>query len=338
MKIGIVQPLAGKVGGNEKVLDEIINALSNHELTLYTFSKPFKNYNIPTVSTIPFKLPMMGIYQKLMLPKFDFSKEDLILTTVPIKTEKPVIFYDQNNEFDKSIPRKYRTGFWKLYYQPYKFLRRYSKINKNTKYFACSDYSSSLVSNTLGVKCDTLYPSISLDGVFEDKKIKQVCVMGRITAEKNLEQTIDILNQLDCNCVIAGTVDKANKPYLAKLKKLAKPHIKFTTNISRQEFLSIMAESKVYFSASKETLGITTIEAIGSGCIPVVPDHSAHPEIVTLSTFRYKDSNEALTILLKALKTDMTSIIRDDLRKSISKFNHDDFKDKLIKIVEESIP
>lgn len=152
----------------------------------------------------------------------------------------------------------------------------------------------------MGVKCDVLYPGIPND-TFVRAKVPQVCVMGRIAQEKNLEQAIEIMNPLDCVCVIAGSVDMQNQPYLKKLKKMANSNIIFVENPTRQQFLSIMAESRVYLSASHETLGLTTIEAINSRCIPVVPDNSAHPETVPIQDLRYNSNGYARDIIREIL-------------------------------------
>ena len=336
MKIGIVQPLAGQVGGNEKVLDGIIDTLHDHDLTLYTFSKPLKDYSIPVKTKIPIKLPILGIYQKLLMPHHDYSQEDVVISNgIIVKTSKPLLVYDQNqmaNEFTSKFPSKYNHGFWKIYIQPYKFLRRFSRLNPDTKYCSVSMYSATELGKVTESRVDILYPPVDLTGTHTKKKLRQICVVGRIAPEKNLEEAIDILNDIDCHCVIAGKVTKSHKPYFKKLKQMAKPHITFAPDIPRQNLLSLLAESKVYFSSAKETFGITTVEAIASECIPILPDNSAHPEVVPIKDLRYNSKSYAIEAILDALDGVFDGKI-DELTYHIKQFDKTNFRNRLITLI-----
>ena len=324
MKIGIVQPLVGQIGGNDTVLLQEIKALQHHDLTLFTFGKPLKDYGIPNVSVTPIKIPLFGIYQNLFMPKHDYSEMDLIIgNSVIPNTDKPLIIYDQNhmaNDFTNKLSDKYSSGFWKLYSIPYRFLRRFKKTNYNARYYSCSYYSAEALQHAIGKKCDVLYPSVNLEGIQNKPKKKQICVMGRLSPEKNLINTIKILNGTKYPCVIAGNV--TDTMYLSTLKKLAKKHITFMENPSRDEFLGIMSESKIYFTSSRETFGITTIEAIASGCIPILPDNSAHPETVPFPELRYNIGHDAVRKSEKMMESEYDII---PLQLHIRQFNHDNF-------------
>ena len=66
-------------------------------------------------------------------------------------------------------------------------------------------------------------------------------------------------------------------------------------NIPRNKLVSILNRAKVYFHCSRETFGISIIEGIAAGCIPIVPDNSAHKETVPFEELRYRenDANDA---------------------------------------------
>jgi glycosyltransferase involved in cell wall biosynthesis len=285
-------------------LKQELEALKGHDVTVFTFSKPEQDLGVKVVANIPKKIPLFGIYQEFFMPTPDLDKMDVVVAnSCVVKTSKPLIVYDQNqmaNNFTGKMSSKYDKGFWKLYATPYKIIKKFSKLNQKAQYYSCSQYSANALQNAVGVKCDVLYPGIPND-TFVHSKVPQVCVMGRIAQEKNLEQAIEIMNPLDCVCVIAGSVDRQNQPYLKKLKDMANTNIIFVENPTRPQFLAIMAESRVYLSASHETLGLTTIEAINSGCIPVVPDNSAHPETVPIQDLRYNSNSYARDVILEIL-------------------------------------
>jgi len=84
MKIGIIHGFVGGGGGTEKTLYAIIDALTEggHRVTLYTISKPsIKIPGIKIVSTLPFYLPIFGLYQRYMESKLivKAKDEDLVI-------------------------------------------------------------------------------------------------------------------------------------------------------------------------------------------------------------------------------------------------------------------
>jgi len=73
-----VQPVVGSIGGNDMVLDSMLESLEGHKVTLFTFSKPNKKFtNIKIKVKIPKNIPMFGIYQKFFMPQFNYSDCDI---------------------------------------------------------------------------------------------------------------------------------------------------------------------------------------------------------------------------------------------------------------------
>lgn len=338
MKVGIVQPVIGSIGGNDMVLDSMLESLIDHQVTLFTFSKPNKEFpNIKVKVKIPKNIPMFGIYQKFFMPQFNYSDCDVIIsaTGYNVKTKKPLIIYDQNNlanDFNRKIPLKYQKGLWKLYYLPYKFLNK-SRINSHAHYVANSEYSARNISKLDGISSvDVIYPVVKLDKFYSLPKKPQVCVIARISPEKNLEEVIRILNHVRFPCIIFGNVTLSNERYFQKLKKMAKSNVKILRDFPRDKLRYILAESKIIFSASFETFGISTIEGIASGCIPVVPNNSAHPEVVPIHGLRYDTEAEAVHTIESAM---MGSFSGTGLLKAhINKYSFATFKTNFLNTIE----
>lgn len=295
MKIGLVQHVVGSVGGNDMVLDAMIETLHDHDLTLYTFSK-IKKDGIRTVSKVPFKIRFFGLYQNLLRPRFDLSGCDLVISTTgsDVDTDRPLVIYDQNNlglQFGDDMPEKYNKGFWRLYYLPYKkFLNK--RINPNARYVCNSKYSARMLAPY--TKAEVVYPGVRIDGFIDRPKKNEICMVGRISPEKNLEHAVNILNNVRHDSWILGSVTKPNMPYYHKLDHMSNDSVHLGGNIERNIILKNLSQSKVYFSSAKETFGIATIEAIASGCIPIVPDNSAHPETVPFAELRYDGIADAV--------------------------------------------
>jgi len=337
MKIGLIQQTVGSIGGNDAILHDMLNVLKDHEVILYTFSK----YNIPdiTVKTkIPIKIPLFGIYQKFLMPKFNYDECDVLisLTGMNIKTSKPLIIYDQNNlglEMDNTmIPQKYKRGLWRVYYQPFKMFNK-NNINKNARYVCNSNYSKMMLDEFIPQEIDVIYPGVTINDFYTSEKQTPICMVGRISVEKNLEFAVKVLNQVSYHSVIFGNVTASNVPYFNKLKRIAKPHVTITSG-TREQLRQLLAESKVYFSTSNETFGISTVEAMASGCIPIVPDGSAHPETVPIPELRYKENNidSAVDHLNNAVNGNFDHR-RDSLAKYIQKFDISKFNEKILGLI-----
>ena len=344
MKIGIVQPVIGSIGGNDKVLDAMIKALDGNKVNIFTFSKPNKTFpDYVTVKVaIPKHIPLFGVYQRFVMPNYDYSKCDIVIsaTGYNVKTKKPLIIYDQNNianDFNNVTPLKYQKGLWRLYYLPYKILCSGIKKNEHAYYVANSEYSSRNLCKLFHVShIDVLYPAVDLKEFYSVTKKPQICVISRITPEKNLERTVSILNQTRYPCVIFGNVTKINQNFYKKLKRMCKSNVIILNDLSREKLIYLLAESRIIFTTSSETFGITTIEGIASHCIPIVPDNSAHPELVPFKELRFTTNNEAIKIINKAMEGTFASYF-DVLSGSIEQYSHEKFKTKFLYLINNVI-
>ena len=71
---------------------------------------------------------------------------------------------------------------------------------------------------------------------------------------------------------------------------------------SKEDYMKILQKSDVFIStADHEFFGIAAVEAVASGCIPVVPEHLAYPEVLSeFKEFFYKPrSSVALVSLIQ---------------------------------------
>lgn len=95
----------------------------------------------------------------------------------------------------------------------------------------------------------------------------------------------------------------------------------------------VLGRARVYLHASKETFGIAVAEAIAAGCVPVVPDNSAHPETVPFKELRYGTEGEAARIVREALDGKHDALL-PALRDHVQGFSEEAFQEAMIGIVE----
>ncbi|HSA76900.1 MAG TPA: glycosyltransferase [Nitrosarchaeum sp.] len=295
MKIAIYQTLVGGGGGNDAVLFSLLDKYKNDHVTLFC-----ETLKIPVSCEVkelsPVHIPIFGIYQNLLRSKTprEFAKYDeihvLTGTMVYNTTKTPMTYYNQNNFGDIIQDSKYSKGFWKIYYMPYKImLARFKKkiIKSNVRFVSNSYYAAKKLKNDFGIDSTVAYPTIKKEYYTLDKKNKLI-TLSRFSQEKNMEFVLSVFDFFGGGKVYAH-ISYANVPYYKKITRNSKST--FHLNCERAEITESLAEAKVYFCGSVETFGIAVIEGIASGCIPIVPDNSAHPETVPFPELRYKPNS-----------------------------------------------
>ena len=73
---------------------------------------------------------------------------------------------------------------------------------------------------------------------------------------------------------------------LGEVGRAAGPCARLHVNAGPGGILRVLAGARAYLHASKETFGIAAAEAVAAGCVPVVPDSSAHAETVPFAGLR----------------------------------------------------
>ena len=134
--------------------------------------------------------------------------------------------------------------------------------------------------------------------------------------------------------VIAGLLDSEQAlNSLIKLKRElnVSDRVKILVNVKRSVLRKMLLNSKVYLhSAVDEPFGISIVEAMSSGCIPVVHDSGGPKEFVS-PTLRYKSPEEAADKVEKAM-ADWSTTKANELSKDANRFNEKNFSKQFIDV------
>jgi len=111
-------------------------------------------------------------------------------------------------------------------------------------------------------------------------------------------------------------------------------------DITRNEMLNILKQSKVFLHYKREEgFGISTVEAIASGCIPIVPNSGGQIEVVPFPELRFEEDDEIGDILTNLLTLDIrkTKQLVNDLQQHIRQFSVERFRANIVEILKDLI-
>ncbi|MBO0889214.1 glycosyltransferase, partial [Candidatus Bathyarchaeota archaeon] len=199
--------------------------------------------------------------------------------------------YFSHIEFGRSV-----LG-WRLYYWP---ARRY--YHERAKHvdgiLSTSNYTRDVVKRVWERDSLIIYPPcpVNLYESKEQPKENLVITVGRIVPEKRIEVFLDIARELPSLAFVAiGRTQEGKETYFEHLLK-QKPNNASIIDLPLREASDILARAKVYVHCThSEQFGISIVEAMAAGCVPVVHDSGGPREIVTPEVgFRWLQVDEAV--------------------------------------------
>lgn len=191
-----------------------------------------------------------------------------------------------------------------------------SFINNSRKFiqkFADVDLEDTM--DRLEEKASVLYPGIDFVGATRTpgniKTIPVICWNHRWEHDKNPEEFFCSLEDLVkkgyiFKLIVLGQAFRDVPPVFAwARKRFAEQILHFGYVSSNKEYFGWLHNSDIVVStALHEFFGISVMEAVGAGCIPVVPDRLSYPELYPF-VFRYQDGelvvklSEVLDLVMK---------------------------------------
>ena len=174
-----------------------------------------------------------------------------------------------------------------------------------------------------------------------------ILVVSRIDKQKKIENAIRLAKLLKQNNIgsgmkIIGNIDyKYDLNYYLSLNQMVidfdlEDYVTLETDVCLNNILSIMREAKVYFHPMiGEHFGISIVEAMAAGLVPIVPDVGGPTEFVP-KKYQFHTFEEAVKIISTAFNTAYTE--RVQISNSVSKFSISNYIEGFQKIVNELLP
>jgi glycosyltransferase involved in cell wall biosynthesis len=209
--------------------------------------------------------------------------------------------------------------------QDLSFLEHYQRVIAN------SEYTRTWIQRYWGVDADVLFPPIRVHELRPGPKRPRILSVGRFFArgmghsKKQLELVEAFGRMMRRNPLegwelhVVGGVEPSHQPYLDEIRKAAEGlPVRIHPNAPRPLVEELFASSSLFWHATGlgedeerqpwvfEHFGITTVEAMAAGCVPVVIDKAGQREIVRHGVDGYRWSN------LDELESYTRSLARDD--------------------------
>lgn len=355
MKIGIYTPYLDSFGGGERYILTISEVLSDdhqvdllfdkHHLTLQpenliTALEERLNLNLSKVNLAQGPLGEGSSFLKRLL---FFKKYDVLIYLTDgslfYSTAKHNIVHFQvpfSNIAAKGLWGKIKLSSWNLAICNSKFTENYIK-------------------KEWPIKTRVVYPPVAVESIKSSKKKKQILSVGRFTSftkSKKHEEMINAFKSLfnkgeinDWSLHLAGSVE-GDESYITELKEISKgAPVFFYPDLKFEKLVKLYGETSIYWHAAGlgeadptklEHFGITTVEAMAGGCVPVVINEGGQPEIVenNISGFLWEDVNELQKLTLKLIKDSklMQKLSKNAIERS-KVFSKERFKKEMKSII-----
>ena len=295
MRIGIYDPYLDDLGGGEKYMMTIAQCLSKKNKVDILWDK--KEDVAAVAKRFSLDLSNVSIASNIFTPKTTLFKR--LLATK--KYDALIVLSDG------SIPLVASRIYLHIQ-QPLSQMQTSSlfdklKLSRVTKIFCNSSYTKSYIDKAFSLSTSVLYPPVSLSPK-EVKKENSILHVGRFRSVdgkdyKKQSVMIQAFKEMvdkglrDWVFVIGVSVQDKDKEIFGRMRQSAKGYpIEFVVNATNSELWDVYSKAKIYWHASgfgedlalhpelAEHFGISTVEAMGAGAVPVVINAGGQKEIV----------------------------------------------------------
>jgi len=304
----------------------------NYNIDLHFECKKLLDFNLPSMYK-----PIMKILQLNQIKKenniiFDF------ITFLPLKDYKNYFHYIHFPEYGNYL---YNKKYHNIKGWVYFFIRRYifeviSKNNykrfKNIHQVCNSYFTQEVLKKYSNIDIDVLFPPISIK-LFkcDNKKRKGIVSLGRFGEDKNQFEQVKIAELLpNINFKIIGAINDIK--YFNKLKKYIEKrnikNIEFITNVSFEQIKQELCLAKLFIHSMRdEHFGMSTVEAMSAGCIPIVHNSGGQKYIVKKNDLLYENIEDAVSKIKNIYYYDnKLNEYRKFFSKEVNQYDEENFK------------
>jgi glycosyltransferase involved in cell wall biosynthesis len=210
---------------------------------------------------------------------------------------------------------------------------------------ANSHYTANEIKKYSQKNVEVLYPpfasSISAIGSKTTKNIQEnlVVTTSRLEANKLLERIPQIASQTNSNIQFAIIGRLYTQEILTNLQKIVKKlglndRVKFYPNATAEKKIELLKKAKIYLHTMVgEHFGISIVEAMALGCIPIVHDSGGMREFVP-QQYRYSNIGEA-AVKIECEISNWSNQKTDEMKEISQRFSIAKFSSRFMELFSE---
>lgn len=215
------------------------------------------------------------------------------------------------------IKKENSTPFWNLFYAPYNVIEHSLSFRRREKLIlANSCFTAEATKREFRVDPKVVYPPVDLPPFEERRETKKniVLTISRFSSEKGLEKIPEIAKHVNAKFVVLGSLysTETYRKVLGMIKKNnVCDRVTLIADAPAEIKNNLLRKAKVYFHPTPlEHFGISIVEGMGAGCIPVVFNSGGPKEFVP-DDCRYGDDVEAASKIESGLESWSPSVGRE---------------------------
>jgi glycosyltransferase involved in cell wall biosynthesis len=288
MKVAFYNPYFDSLSGGERYVLTLASHWSKkHQVTIF-----WDDPSIVKISERRFNLDLSNI--KVVENIF---QHESFLSKLFTTSQYDVLFILS----DGSIPTSCATNTILHFQVPFQKIKYpFWKKLKAPSIVCNSFFTKQHIDPLIGQNAEVIYPPVDVDQFSPSKKEKIILSVGRFSSyfqTKKQEILIEIFKKGIQNgflkgwkLILTGGLLESDREYFSKLtRSIDGFSIELLPNVSFPELQNLYGESTIYWHAAgygetnpqyMEHFGITTVESMAGGCIPVVFNAGGQPEII----------------------------------------------------------
>lgn len=232
------------------------------------------------------------------------------------------------------------------------------KMFRINKVIVNSNFTKKYIDAEFGIESTVLYPPVDTASFKPKRKDNIILYVGRfsqLTQSKHQDILVNAFSRLvkkgfaDWKLVLAGGVEVGVGDQLISLKEMAKGmQVEIFESPNFKTIKDLYGVSKIFWSGSGygvdvkynpervEHFGITIVEAMSAGCVPVVVNSGGHTEIIEngVDGILFEKVSELVESTAKLISDKKRML--DMSKKAVEKskiFDTSEFKENFIKII-----
>ena len=375
MKIGIYAPYLQAYGGGEKYICKIAELLSEeNEVEFIVFKPPDINHLQNGLNVNISKSKINHVDIRNPLSRIPYLKQFFRISRIKRITENYDLFINQ--EHSSSIPSLAKRSILICEVPPTRLntccynnlimkLLFDSKLRTYDKIIANSFYTKKWAEKYYQRKIEVLYPPIDTEQFFPLTKKNIILSVGRffvgghckkqlemIKIFKQLYEENDLLKGWEYHLIGGADDNIESQNYLKNCKEMAQNYpIYLHINLPFKVLKELYGKAKIFWHATglgeddkkhperMEHFGITTVEGMSAGCVPIVINKGGQPEIVRnkIDGFTWNNIKELKSYTLELVNNE--ALLKKMSRKSIKRseeFSLKEFNKRVKQILDKN--